>query len=357
MTTRAGDLASVEQRGSGSAVSRLHGDTFADPGDVDFAVNVWPAPRPAAVDAAITRAVTAASYPDERPARAAIAARHGRPVEEVCLTNGACDAFWLIAHALRPQRVACIHPSFTEPEAALRAVGADVVRVMREPDNWTLDVEAVPDDAEVVVVGNPNNPTGSLSPADMIASLCRPGRLVVVDEAFMDFVPDEPESLAARPDVPVIVVRSFTKLFGLAGIRAGYVLAPAELVGLLEANRQPWSVNAAACAALEACSRQAATARSIADEVARERQDMILALRALGVRVWESTANFLLLELGDAPAVVAGLRRRGIVVRPADTFPGLGPHHVRVAVRRHEDNQLLLEALADLLSQVGGDGT
>lgn len=336
---------------------RFHGDRLAGAGELDFATNVWPAPRPPLLESVLSAALRDTSYPDQGRARSALAARHGRAEDDVCLTNGACDAFWLIAHAFRPRRAACIHPSFTEPEAALRSVGASVERVMRDPSNWRFAAEAVPDDAEVVVVGNPNNPTGNLDPAHVLERLARPDRLLVVDEAFIDFVGDERESLVSRRAVPgLVVVRSVTKMFGVPGIRAGYLIAPPRVVSLLEGSRQPWSVNALACAALEACARDRDAASSIAKEVARAREEIVSGLLSLGVRVFPSVANFVLLELAHAPVVVAALRRRGIVVRPTDSFPGLGPRHIRVAVRRRQDNDRLLEALAEVLSALPGGG-
>lgn len=330
---------------------RFHGDQLGDHPGLDFAVNVWPGDRPPHLEAALSRAVRQRSYPDQRSARAAIAARHDRDEDSICLTNGACDAFWLIAHAVRPRSAACIHPSFTEPEAALRRVGAQVARVMRDPIDWRFDPQTVSDDAEIVVVANPNNPTGTLDPAEILERMARPHRLLVVDEAFMDLVPDERESLVSRHDVPgLVVIRSITKIFGLAGIRAGYVTAPPGVVSLLEQNRQPWSVNAVACAALEACALDRDTTRSIADEVSRAREKMVSRLRSLGVKVFPSAANFVLLELPEAGSVAAALLRRGIIVRPTDSFPGLGPRHIRVAVRREEENEALLAELAEVLS-------
>jgi histidinol-phosphate/aromatic aminotransferase/cobyric acid decarboxylase-like protein len=272
-----------------------------------------------------------------------VATRHGRPPSEVLLTNGACEAFWLLAHALRPRRAACVHPGFTEPEAALRAVGCEVTRVFREPDEWRLAPESVPAGADLVVVGNPDNPTGRL---EHTAALLAPGRLLVVDESFMDFVLGERESLGHRGDV--VVVRSLTKLWSLAGVRAGYVLGPAELVERLEAHRQPWSVNALACAALEYCAADAEMPLRVAAEVAAARAELARALTDVPAvrRVWPGAANFLLLEVEDGPAVVARLAGRGIAVRPCDSFPGLGPDHVRVSVRHEADNRLLAEALA-----------
>jgi len=330
---------------------RVHGDQLLFDGALDFAVNVWPGPRPKGLELALREAVDRIGYPDDRQARAAIAERHGRATDEVLLTNGACEAFWLIAHALRPRRAACVHPSFTEPEAALRAAGTAVVRVFREPDTWQLDTEEIPTDAELVVIGNPDNPTGSLESADMLARLDRVGRLVVVDESFMEFVPNEREALATRSELSgVVVVRSLTKLWSLAGIRAGYVLGPATLIERLESHRQPWSVNALAVSALEYCASDLETPIRVATEVGAARSALFEALSQLPVveQIWPGSANFLLLRVTDGPLVVSRLAERRIAVRPASSFPGLGPDHLRVAVRPARDNARLVAALAEI---------
>ncbi|NEA41060.1 aminotransferase class I/II-fold pyridoxal phosphate-dependent enzyme, partial [Streptomyces sp. SID11385] len=175
---------------------------------------------------------------------------------------GAAEAFVLLARTLPVRRPVVVHPQFTEPEAALRAAGHAVGRVLlREADGFRLDVSLVPEDADLVVLGNPTNPTSVLHPADAIASLARPGRTLVVDEAFVDTVPGERESLASRTDVPgLLVLRSLTKTWGLAGLRIGYVLgAPRTLAALAEA--QPlWPVSTPALVAAEACSAPAAFA-------------------------------------------------------------------------------------------------
>jgi histidinol-phosphate/aromatic aminotransferase/cobyric acid decarboxylase-like protein len=329
---------------------RLHGDAVAAPGMLDFAVNVWPGERPAALQAALLAALDDPRYPDDRAAREALGLRHGRGVDEVLALNGACEGFWLLAHALRPGVAACVHPTFTEPEAALRACGAEVAHVARDPRDWSFDPAAVPARAEVVVLGNPNNPTGALDPPASVLALLRPGRVVVVDESFMDFVPEPAPSLAGEPREGLVVVRSLTKLWTLAGIRAGYLVAPAGLVAELAGQRQPWSVNALALAALTACARDRETPRRVGAEVAAARADLLDALRALpGVRTWPGAANFLLLEVPDGEAVIGALRAAGIAVRPARSFPGLTDDHLRVAVRRPHENRRLVEALAEAL--------
>jgi histidinol-phosphate aminotransferase len=325
---------------------------MVEPGQLDFAVNVVPGGPPAWLQQELRAALDrVAGYPDERPAAEALAARHRRPVGEVVVCNGSADAFWLIAFALRPRRAVVVHPSFTEPEAALRAADHPVGRAWRDPDTFALGPGAVPEDADLVVVGNPNNPTGTLDQAAAVARLARPGRVLVVDEAFMELTGGETESLAGRSDLPgLVVVRSLTKLWGLAGLRAGYLLAPAGIAAVLRAARQPWSVNTLACAALAAWASKPAGHAARIVEMATARGRLGAALAALpGVRVWPSAANFLLLGVPDGPALLERLAAPGIAVRRGDTFPGLSADHLRVAVREPSDNQRLLDAMRDAL--------
>jgi histidinol-phosphate/aromatic aminotransferase/cobyric acid decarboxylase-like protein/adenosyl cobinamide kinase/adenosyl cobinamide phosphate guanylyltransferase len=331
---------------------RMHGDRMVHAGALDFAVNVHgerPPPHVlAALDAA---AANGARYPDDSPARSAAARRHGRAPAEILACAGAAEAFWVLSRVLRARLAAVVHPGFTEPEAALRAAGVPVMHVHRRADEgWALDPAAVPDDADVVVLANPTNPTGVLDPPERIAVLCRPGRVVLVDEAFMDFVPDPTVSLAGRRDLPgLAVTRSVTKLWGLAGIRAGYLVAPDGLVARCGDARQPWAVSAPALAALCACIDDEAYRLAVCAEVAAARRRLADALRRLpGVQTWDSVANFLLLRVPDGPQVVGALRERGVAVRRS-TFPGLDENHLRITVRDDERNRLLVDALGGAL--------
>jgi len=327
---------------------RLHGDRLAHRGLLDFAVNVWPTEPSPALQVALRAALAdRRPYPDPGPAREAIARRHDRPPEEVVLLNGACEAFWLIAQALRPRHAVCVHPAFTEPEAALRAARVRVTRVMRPANDWRLQPHAVPADADLVVVGNPNNPTGNLDADVTVAALARHGRVLVVDESFIELTEHPEHSLAQRRDLPgLVVVRSLTKLWGLAGLRAGYLLAPPDLAAALDDHRQPWSVNTLALAALKTCAPDRTTPAAIARAVSTAREDLTARLSALpGLRTWPSTANFVLVEVPGRAGVTNRLAASGIAVRPAHSFPGLGDDHIRLAVLRPADHAQLLRAL------------
>ncbi len=198
------------------------------------------------------------AYPSPTKAEAALARRHGVRPEEVIATAGAAEAFSLLAR-LRPWRKpVVIHPQFTEPDVALAEAGHRPTHVHCAPDDFALDPASVPEDADLVLVGNPTNPTGVLHAADRIRALVRPGRLVVVDEAFIDFVPGEQHSLADLAEPGLVVVRSLTKLWSIPGVRAGYVLATADVVAELRAKQTPWSVSATAAAAMVACAGEEA---------------------------------------------------------------------------------------------------
>ncbi len=338
-----------------TAALRRHGDRDVRPGDADHAVNVMAGGPPTWLQAALETALDDADhYPREDDAIAALAALHGRDRTEIVPTNGAAEALWLLGPALRPALAACVHPAFTEAEAGLHAHGVPVVRVHRDPEQgFALDPAAVPADADLVIVGHPASPSGTLDPAEALLALRRPGRTVVVDEAFMDLVPGAPGSLVSEALDDVIVVRSLTKALAVPGLRVGYAVAPAALADRLRAVRPPWSANVMALAALEAAAARPAELAVIAERAAAERRDLAARLHAMdGVRVWPGAANFVLVEVADGPRVLAALRGAAIAVRPAASFPGLGEGHLRITARDPEQNAALVAVLAGALAVV-----
>lgn len=345
---------------------RHHGDAeVRDDGSalVDLAVNVRADTPPEWLRERIAASLTGlAAYPDGREARAAVAARHGLPVERVLLTAGAAEAFVLLARALKVRRPVVVHPQFTEPEAALRDAGHSVDRVLlRAEDGFRLDPAAVPEDADLVVIGNPTNPTSVLHPARLIAELARPWRTLVVDEAFMDAVPDEREALAGRTDVPgLVVLRSLTKTWGLAGLRIGYVLAAPETIVELERAQPLWPVSTPALAAASACvsSRALAEAAHAAHRVAADRAHLVAGLKEFEVDgLWvvePAEGPFVLVRIRGAALVRRQLRGLGFAVRRGDTFPGLGEEWIRLAVRDRVTVNGFLLALDRAVTVVGG---
>lgn len=324
---------------------RHHGDADLIPGGVDFAVNVRGEGPPAWVrDRLAARLGDLGGYPtvdDDDEAVAAVAARHSVGPEKVLLLGGASEGFHLLAgHAARNRlRAAVIHPSFTEPEVELRRAGVAVDRVLLPPP-FHLDPALVPAEADLVVVGNPTNPTSVLHPRTTVAALCRPGRVTVVDEAFCDVVHDEAASTLAGADLPgLVVLRSLTKTWALAGLRVGYAVGEPAVLADLAAHRPHWPLGTLQLEAVRACVSPRADAElgTVRARVAAERDAMVGALEAAGIRVAvPPRAPFVLVRTPDGVDPVAfraGLAARGIATRRCDTFPGLDATYLRLAVR------------------------
>ncbi|MFJ4651526.1 Rv2231c family pyridoxal phosphate-dependent protein CobC [Nocardia sp. NPDC088792] len=332
---------------------RHHGDVETGPGMVDFAVNVQGSGPPEWLRERLAgRLGELGRYPgesDERVARTAVAARHGRRVEEVLLLAGAAEGFAMLPR-LGSRLAALIHPSFTEPELALREAGVPVARVVLAAP-YTLASAVVPEAADLVVVGNPTNPTSVLHAAEHIRALRRPGRIVVVDEAFIDAVPGEAESLAGESLPDVLVLRSLTKTWALAGLRCGYLLGDPAVLEQLSHGRAHWPLGTLQLEAIAATATAGAVAETQrkAEVIAADRAAMIPRLRALGLGVHEpAAAPFLLLRVPDAELLRKKLADKGIAVRRGDTFPGLESGFLRVAVRPATEVDRLVAAIAEI---------
>ena len=336
------------------AAARYHGDQAAEPGMLDFAVNIRHAQPPAwLLQRLAARLTDLGRYPgvdDERVAIAAVATRHGRAPDEVALLAGAAEGFALLRN-LRPTLAAVIAPSFTEPVVALSAAGVAVHHVVLDPP-FGLTSAQVPDSADLVVIGNPTNPTSVLHAREKVLALRRPGRIVVVDEAFADSVPGEPESLAGQSLPDVVVLRSLTKTWSLAGLRVGYALGAPDVLARLTAARPHWPVGTLQLAAIAACCAPEAVleAAAGAQRMAALRTEMVSGLRSVGAGPVDGRAPFVLFTVGDAELTRKHLHARGITVRRCDTFVGLDGGYLRAAVR--PEWPVLVEAIADIARSV-----
>ena len=337
-----------------------HGDRDVAEGLVDLAVNVrLPAP-PDWLSAIInSTTVDLAAYPNTDAATKAIAEAHNLTVDQVLPTAGGAEAFTLLARAFRAERPLIVHPQFTEPEAALIAAGHQPRRLILSPSTgFRLHVDLLPTDADLVVIGNPTNPTSVLHPAALLNSLRRPERLLVVDEAFMDAVPGETETMISDDLTGVVILRSLTKTWGLAGLRAGYVIGDPKLIAAMRQQQPPWSVSTPALAAIVACLTPNARslAAEAAEEIAGRRAYLIEQLADLGVHVaGQPSAPFVLVDTSGVREdrepgwIRLALRDHGFAVRRGETFPGLGPDWIRIAVREPEVIDQLVAALRRLV--------
>jgi threonine-phosphate decarboxylase len=325
-------------------VERVPHGGASDPTLLDFSANTNPE-RPRGIAGVYESAYGAATrYPgdDYCEFRAAAGEYLGCEPLNVVPTAGGIEALRLAfevtldadADALLPK------PSFGEYEREVRLQGADPTFVACD---GVLATDPAPYD--IVVVCNPNNPTGDSYPrADLVAyaQQCRAADTVlIVDEAFLDFT--DRRTLAGESGV--IVARSLTKIFGLPGLRAGLAVATGDLRRRLDAARPAWGLSTPAADVGAYCFRKTKFVAETRDRVRRERRRMADRLDA-AFEVYPSDAPFLLLGVHDRPVseVIDDARRAGIAIRDATTFRDLDSH-VRVAVRRPDENDRLLDAL------------
>ncbi len=333
-------------------LARYHGDQAAEPGMLDFAVNVRHAQPPAwLVQRLAARLPDLARYPgagDERAAIQAVAVRHCRAPDDIALLAGSAEGFALLPN-LRPRLAAVIAPSFTEPAVALRAASVRLQHVVLDKP-FSLAGAQIPDDADLIVVGNPTNPTSVLHTREQILALRRPGRIVVVDEAFADSIPGEPESLADEPLPDVLVLRSLTKTWSLAGLRVGYALGAPDVLARLTAQRAHWPVGTLQLTAIAACCAPDAVAEAAVEarRLAVLRTEMVSGLRSAGIESVDGRAPFVLFTVDDAELTRKHLHAKGIAIRRCDTFTGLDGRYLRAAVR--PEWPLLVEALREVLA-------
>jgi threonine-phosphate decarboxylase len=324
---------------------------------LDFSQNINPLGAPRNALEAARRALYEDSgrYPDLEyiRLREALAAYLGVGAEMVVPTNGGAEALFLAARAAATGgRALVLEPTFSEYAAAARASGMEPVRrvARRREESLRWDPTSYRDleGVSVVFLCNPNNPTGDLlgrgEVLEVAARVQEAGAVLVVDEAFADFVPGI--SVTAMVDRGLWVARSFTKFFAIPGLRLGCLVC--DDARRVQALQPSWPVNAVAAAAGIAAVGDRGFAEASIGEVARLREDLFRALDALpGLQPFPGAANFLLVS---GPEGLPGrLARRGVLVRGCGPFHGLGPEYFRVAVRDAEENGRLVAAIREEL--------
>ena len=319
-------------------------------------------PGPRAL-AAIANAAQLGLYPDGNgfELKQALARKHGVDIEAITLGNGSNDVLVMVAETFLDERSEAVYSQhgFAVYPIAVQATGATarIAPVLGEGSAMPLghDLEAmarlVNAKTKVVFIANPNNPTGtwlSAAPLQGFIAQVPPTTLVVVDEAYFEYVeldadyPDASRWLAEFPNL--IVTRTFSKAYGLAGLRVGYALSSPAIAALLNRVRQPFNVNsvalAAACAALEDHEH---LARSVQLNRA-SMQQLQEGFRQLGVRSHASRGNFVLIDCGRPSApVYQAMLRQGVIVRPVGNYQL--PNHLRITTGTVEQNQRMLQAL------------
>lgn len=338
------------------------GDIYRHPDMIDFSSNCNPFGPPQSVQDAICRAVgQIGHYPDIQCSllRDALSAKLHVPGAWIFFGNGAAEVIFAAVTALKPQKALLPAPTFAEYAQALETVGCEIqYEQTAEADGFALPMdfaEQITEDIDMVFLCNPNNPTGNLLSREETERVIRRagalGCTVVLDECFLDFVekPDEFSMLGELAAYPhVILLKAFTKLYAMAGVRLGYgISSNPAIIEKLERSVQPWNVSSLSQAAGLAALTEDAYVRESLTTLRAERAYLLQALEKLGCRTYASQANYIFFRgettLGEK------LRAAGFLVRDCSNYAGLGKGYYRVAVRLHEDNVKLVQALAHIL--------
>ncbi|MEA4929091.1 MAG: aminotransferase class I/II-fold pyridoxal phosphate-dependent enzyme [Candidatus Limiplasma sp.] len=337
------------------------GDVYRNAVELDFSINVNPYGTPDEVRRAIADAAASiAAYPDPYcgALREKLSAAIGVDAKDILCGNGAADHIYQLVFALKPAKTILPVPSFSEYESALAAADStpDFYPLHRE-NSFALTEEilhAIKEDTSLLMLCSPNNPTGLCIPWALLLRIldrCREtGTWLFLDECFLELADDgKARSLIPelRENDKVLVLRAFTKLYGMAGVRLGYAVCKnRDMIEKMCRTVQPWNVSsvaqAAGVAALE-CSDWAARARNT---ILMEKQYLLRELRALSIAVLPGDANFLMLS--GVPGLYERLLEKKILIRNCGNYRGLDSGDCRVAVRTHGENAALVSMMREI---------
>ena len=297
-----------------------------------------------------------------------MAKHHEMKPAEILVGNGSTQLIYLLCAALRPRKALVVGPAFSEYANALALAGASIRDLSLTADErfqFSTDrfMAAWEKDCNIVFLATPNSVTGQLVPKTALETIARAAfarkSLIVVDEAFIDFVENESIKALVRQNPYLLVLRSLTKYYALPGLRLGYLLGETRRIAQLAAYQEPWSVNTPALNVALACLKDARFTTQTDHWLAKERVFISKHLAALdGFHPMPSQTNFLLVKIGtssgDALQLRSFLLGKKILIRACDSFAGLGRAYFRVAVRRRRDNRRLLTALKEWRASCGG---
>ncbi len=329
---------------------------------LDFSANTSPLGLPAGVREAVIASLDSADrYPDPkcRALRNALAERHHVPADWIRCGNGAADLIDRAIFALRPKRAMILAPTFGEYADALRRFGCTVTEYpLFATEEFRVTeriLDALTPDLDLVILCEPNNPTGITTDRGLlerILAVCRQrGIFMMVDECFNAFL-DEPDAHSLISELPgggLLILRAFTKFYGMAGLRLGYCLcADTEFLRRVDEAGQPWPVSTIAQAAGIAALRETEYAAALRKLIREERPKLAEGLRALGCDVLPGEANYLLFRC-ESTDLEEKLKEKGILIRSCWNYTGLDASWHRTAVRGTDDNRRLLTALKEVL--------
>jgi threonine-phosphate decarboxylase len=330
---------------------------------IDFSASINPLGPPVSARKEFVKSFRKISrYPDPygEKLKAALAARHGMDAAEVLVGNGSTQLIYLLCTALRPRSGLVVGPSFSEYANALTLAGARVRHLFLSADTgFQFSPEqflaAWREDCDIAFLATPNSLTGRLIPKTALTTIAQIAavkkKIVVVDEAFIDFTESESVKTMVRQNAYLLVLRSLTKYYALPGLRVGYLLGSKRRIGQIATYHEPWSVNTPALDVAAACLPDQPFAMETDRWLTTERVFLTKHLTRLGgFQPMPSHANFLLVKMppgGNALQLRGFLLGKKILIRTCESLFGLGPRYFRIAVRRRGDNRRLVAALKE----------
>ncbi len=331
---------------------------------IDFSASINPLGVPKSVITEIRNAAkNLFNYPDPDATglRMRLSEHHRIEPESIICGNGSTELIYVIARALNPERVLIPQPTFSEYERACRTASSKlkVQRLkLRKESNFNIEsgrfIKAMKG-CDAAFLCNPNNPTGRLIAKNAVLKITEAAKktkcFLVIDEAFIDFCPENSVIDEVKKNPYLIVLRSMTKIYALSGLRIGYGVFPKRLMKELSFNKEPWTVNTLAQkAGITALTDKACVKRALA-LIKKEKKFLENSFKEKGIKFFHSDANFYLLKINNPTEIYQALKRMGILVRDCSNFRGLDNSYIRIAVKSHMDNMHLLKELARLCAQ------
>ncbi|MDO8282183.1 MAG: threonine-phosphate decarboxylase CobD [Thermodesulfovibrionia bacterium] len=295
--------------------------------------------------------------PDTKMLRHKIAEHNGIDPETIICGNGSTELIYLIPRALKPRKVLIPAPTFSEYERACRL--SSKLRVESYELKKENGFEVIPDKfikamqgCDMAFLCNPNNPTGHLLEKHdvlMIAEAAKKMKCyLIVDEAFIDFVPEGSVIRDVQENPYLIVLRSMTKFYALTGLRIGYGVFHKDLIERIKEFKEPWTVNHLAQKTAIAAIADDEYAVETHDLIKREKEFLEKSFQELNIKYLPSSVNYYLLKMENPERIVSALNAKGILVRDCSNFRGLEGSYIRVAVKSRSDNEMLLKELSKL---------
>ncbi|NLG81605.1 MAG: threonine-phosphate decarboxylase [Bacilli bacterium] len=288
-------------------------------------------------------------YPDDevRRLKEIISVKDQVPIENILFANGTNELIYILASYYQNQTVAVFHPTYSEYEKAFKAYDAKVEHV--------FDFTEIKEHHRAIIICNPNNPTGRFFDYsimnEVVMKLASHNTDIIIDEAYIDFMPKAKRTLDIVNYRNVYLLRSLTKFFNMSGLRIGYVLSHKDNIEKIKRRQPTWSVNSIAQAVCEVYLNDEDFIRRTKEFYQEERNRFFKEITKLGFKYLPSDVNFFLMEVEDDIDIIKYLLEKGIVVRHTRNFPRLDGKYIRISLKSREENDYLLDALRSYVSK------